>query len=160
MIWSCKQIELCFPARKPNKWAIGWGCFAPISQTKGVWNWRLTFTFSRQCSREWICLDLFFGWLGIYTIAVSFMKLVVSAGFLGVRLARGPKTKEDKEPLGSEIFHPNGWIERWKLTRGYCWWLKSWTTTWDVSGQFITTSAEVTPNGGLVRESPPKIALN
>ena len=24
------------------------------------------------------------------------------------------------------------------------------------SGQFITTSAEVTPNGGLVRESPPK----
>ena len=29
-----------------------------------------------------------------------------------------------------------------------------------VSGQFITTSAEVTPNGGLVRESPPKMALN
>ena len=28
------------------------------------------------------------------------------------------------------------------------------------SGQFITTSAEVTPNGGLVRESPPKMALN
>ena len=26
----------------------------------------------------------------------------------------------------------------------------------DTSGQFITTSAEVTPNGGLVRESPPK----
>ena len=25
-----------------------------------------------------------------------------------------------------------------------------------LSGQFITTSAEVTPNGGLVRESPPK----
>ena len=25
------------------------------------------------------------------------------------------------------------------------------------SGQFITTSAEVTPNGGLVRESPPKL---
>ena len=25
-----------------------------------------------------------------------------------------------------------------------------------ISGQFITTSAEVTPNGGLVRESPPK----
>ncbi len=24
------------------------------------------------------------------------------------------------------------------------------------SGQFITTSAEVTPSGGLVRESPPK----
>ena len=29
-----------------------------------------------------------------------------------------------------------------------------------VSGQFITTSAEVTPNGGLVRESPQKMALN
>ena len=29
-----------------------------------------------------------------------------------------------------------------------------------VSQQFITTSAEVTPNGGLVRESPPKMALN
>ena len=28
------------------------------------------------------------------------------------------------------------------------------------SGQFITTSAEVTPNGGLVREIPPKMALN
>ena len=28
------------------------------------------------------------------------------------------------------------------------------------SGQFITTSAKVTPNGGLVRESPPKMALN
>ena len=27
---------------------------------------------------------------------------------------------------------------------------------WNLSGQFITTSAEVTPNGGLVRESPPK----
>ena len=26
-----------------------------------------------------------------------------------------------------------------------------------MSGQFITTSAEVTPNGGLVRESPPKL---
>ena len=26
----------------------------------------------------------------------------------------------------------------------------------EFSGQFITTSAEVTPNGGLVRESPPK----
>ena len=25
-----------------------------------------------------------------------------------------------------------------------------------ISGQFITTSAEVTPNGGLVRESTPK----
>ena len=25
-----------------------------------------------------------------------------------------------------------------------------------ISGQFITTSAEVTPNGGLGRESPPK----
>ena len=25
-----------------------------------------------------------------------------------------------------------------------------------IFGQFITTSAEVTPNGGLVRESPPK----
>ena len=25
-----------------------------------------------------------------------------------------------------------------------------------ISGQIITTSAEVTPNGGLVRESPPK----
>ena len=30
-----------------------------------------------------------------------------------------------------------------------------WDKTWG-SGQFITTSAEVTPNGGLVRESPPK----
>ena len=30
----------------------------------------------------------------------------------------------------------------------------------DYSRQFITTSAEVTPNGGLVRESPPKMALN
>ena len=29
-----------------------------------------------------------------------------------------------------------------------------------ISGQFITTSAEVTPNGGLVRDSPPKMALN
>ena len=29
-----------------------------------------------------------------------------------------------------------------------------------VAGQFRTTSAEVTPNDGLVRESPPKIALN
>ena len=29
-----------------------------------------------------------------------------------------------------------------------------------VSGQFITTSAEVTLNGGLVREYPPKMALN
>ena len=28
------------------------------------------------------------------------------------------------------------------------------------SGQIIATSAEVTPNGGLVRESPPKMALN
>ena len=27
---------------------------------------------------------------------------------------------------------------------------------WILSGQFITTSAEVTPNGGLVRESPQK----
>ena len=29
-------------------------------------------------------------------------------------------------------------------------------TVHSISGQFITTSAEVTPNGGLVRESPPK----
>ena len=35
-------------------------------------------------------------------------------------------------------------IYKYPLSFAYC------------SGQFITTSAEVTPNGGLVRESPPK----
>ena len=34
--------------------------------------------------------------------------------------------------------------------------LSTATKNQHVSGQFITTSAEVTPNGGLVRESPPK----
>ena len=65
--------------------------------------------------------------------------------------------KTIRNPSGTSLVRR---FQAWKGLDDLATFADRWASepTWEepFSGQFRTTSAEVTPNGGLVRESPPK----
>ncbi len=131
-----KRCFFCCVAKALERFGVGWKFLGRVKcSPKNLWptsnSARVIFT--------WCCCCCFLGevWWGrsFYTIRWVSILLHVGAVFSCI--------------VG--ILEVGKLRKKWMMRN-----TRSGQTHGMWAGQFITTSAEVTPNGGLVRESPPK----